>query len=89
MNEYLIRCRRKFGESKRPSLFVTYMTAGQMLIYLKDLMQLGELTEVKTIRWEADFMMKDFRKRISLMFFPAIEGMVFIDYDVIRIRMTS
>ena len=48
-----------------------------MLIYLKDLMQLGELTEVKTIRWEADFMMKDFRKRIQLMFFPAIEGMFF------------
>ena len=74
MNEYIIKCKKKYGESCRPSLFQTYMTAGQMLIYLKSLMDLGTPVEVKSIRWEADFLMRDFRKRIYLMFFPAIEG---------------
>jgi len=35
---------------------------------------LGELTEVKNIRHECDFMMRDFRKRIASMFFPAFEA---------------
>ena len=41
------------------------MTAGQMLIYQKDMLQMGELTEVKNIRHETEFMMKDFRNRNS------------------------
>ena len=49
----------------RPTLFQTYMTAGQMLIYQKDMLQMGELTEVKNIRHETEFMMKDFRNRES------------------------
>ena len=55
-------------------MFQTYMTAGQMLIYQKDMLALGELTEVKNIRHECDFMMRDFRKRIASMFFPAFEA---------------
>ena len=78
MNEYILRCKKKYGENCRPSLFQTYMTAGQMLIYMKSLMDLGNPVEVKSIRWEADFLMGDFRKRIYLMFFPAIEAAYYV-----------
>ena len=61
------------------------MTAGQMLIYMKSLMDLGTPVEVKSIRWEADFLMRDFRKRIYLMFFPAIEGKDWIDWSDINL----
>lgn len=49
-----------------------------MLIYMKSLMDLGNPVEVKSIRWEADFLMGDFRKRIYLMFFPAIEAAYYV-----------
>ena len=74
MNEFRIKIERKYGESFKPTMFQTYMTAGQMLIYQKDMLALGELTEVKNIRHECDFMMRDFRKRIASMFFPAFEA---------------
>lgn len=78
MNEFRIKIERKYGESFKPTMFQTYMTAGQMLIYQKDMLALGELTEVKNIRHETDFMMRDFRKRIASMFLPAFEAAYYI-----------
>ena len=51
----------------------------------KDMLQMGELTEVKNIRHETEFMMKDFRNR-KVAFSPEYDS--YYDSFLLLIRIT-